>query len=146
MNTMTQRMSDILKQRPLLITGAALLVGILVGWFVIGWGLWPVEFVNADVSQLRPDLQQAWVRLAASEYALNPNIERAAARVDALGPKAPQVISDTLTTSTGDEKIRVLLLKQVLEELRALSREEQERARTRGDRKPCWNGNIGKST
>ena len=115
MNTTTQRMSDIVKQRPLLVAGLALLVGILVGWFVIGWGLWPVEFVDADVSQLRPDAQQAWVRLAAAEFTLNPDLNRAAARIDALGPKASQIISDTLATSSADEKVRVLQLKQVLE-------------------------------
>ena len=53
----------------------ALVVGFFVGWFVMGWGLWPVDFVNGTVSQLRPDLQQDWVRLTASEYALNPNID-----------------------------------------------------------------------
>jgi hypothetical protein len=121
MNTMTQRMSDNVKQRPILVAGLALLVGILVGWFVIGWGLWPVEFVNADVSQLRPDLQQEWVRLAAAEFTLNPDLNRAAQRIDALGPDAPRVISDTLATSSADEKVRVQQLKQVLESTGHLS-------------------------
>jgi hypothetical protein len=112
---MNQRLSDIVKQRPLMVSGLALLVGILLGWFAIGWGLWPVTFENGNISQLRSDLQQDWVRLAASEYALSPNIDRAAARIDALGDAAPRVISDTLTTSGGDEKVRVLQLKQVLE-------------------------------
>ncbi|MEP7359208.1 MAG: hypothetical protein ABI847_18295 [Anaerolineales bacterium] len=112
---MTQRMSDTVKQQPLLVAGLALLVGILLGWFVIGWGLWPVAFVNADASQLRPDLQQDWVRLTAAEFTLNPDLNRAATRIDALGANASQVISDTLATSSADEKVRVLQLKQVLE-------------------------------
>ena len=115
MNNMTQRISDSVKQRPLLVAGLALLVGILVGWFVIGWGLWPVEFVNGDLTQVRPDLRQDYVRLVAAEYALSPNIDRAATRIGALGNGAPQVFSDTLKTSKGDENIRVAQLQQVLQ-------------------------------
>jgi len=115
MNNMTQRISDSVKQRPLVTAAVAFVVGILVGWFVIGWGIWPVDFVNGDLTQVRPDLQQDWVRLTAAEYALSPNIDRAATRIAALGPKAPQIFTDTLKSSKGDENIRVAQLKQVLE-------------------------------
>jgi hypothetical protein len=115
MKPTTQGVSDIVKQQPLVVAGVAFVVGLLLGWFALGWGLFPVSFVNGDVSQLRPDLQQDWVRLTAAEFTLNPDLNRAATRIDALGDKAPQVISDTLATSTADEKVRVLQLKQVLE-------------------------------
>ncbi len=114
MNNTTQRITDVVKQNALLAVVVTLLVGVLLGWFGIGWGLWPVDFVNGNVSQLRPDLQQDWVRLTAAEYALNPNIDRAALRISALGTDAPKVISDTITTSKGDEQLRVLQLQQVL--------------------------------
>jgi hypothetical protein len=107
--------SDIVKQRPLLVGGVAFVVGLLLGWFALGWGLFPVDFVNGNISQLRPDLQQDWVRLTAAEFTLNPDLNRAATRIDALGDSAPQVISDTLGTSNADEKVRILQLKQVLE-------------------------------
>ena len=115
MKPTTQGVSDIVKQQPLVVAGVAFVVGLLLGWFALGWGLFPVDFVNGNVSQLRPDLQQDWVRLTAAEFTLNPDLNRAATRIDALGAAAPQVISDTLGTSTADEKVRILQLKQVLE-------------------------------
>jgi len=114
MNNSTQRITDMIKQQAILVAVAALVVGILVGWFGIGWGLWPVDFVNGNLSQTQPSLQQDWVRLTAAEYALNPNIDRASTRIAALGTAAPQVISDTITASKGDEQIRVIQLQQVL--------------------------------
>jgi hypothetical protein len=114
MNNMTQRITDAVKQRAMLVAVLALLVGFFLGWFVMGWWLWPVDFVNGTLPQTQPSIQQDWVRLTAAEYALNPNIDRAAARINELGPNAPQVISDTLATSKGDEQIRVGQLQQVL--------------------------------
>ena len=114
MNNTTQRITDLIKQQAILVAVAALVVGILVGWFGIGWGLWPVDFVNGNLSQTQPSLQQDWVRLTAAEYVLNPNIDRAATRIGALGTGATQVISDTIAASKGDEQIRVIQLQQVL--------------------------------
>src|SRR5258708_29622877 len=114
MNNMTQRITDTVKQQAMLAAVLALVVGILLGWFGIGWGLWPVDFTNGNLSQMQPSIQQDWVRLTAAEYALNPNIDRAAARINELGPTAPQVISDTLSASKGDEQLRVGQLQQVL--------------------------------
>ena len=114
MNNSTQRITDMIKQQAILVAVAALIIGILVGWFGIGWGLWPVDFVNGNLSQTQPSLQQDWVRLTAAEYALNPNIDRAATRIGALGSSATQVLSDTISASKGDEQIRVIQLQQVL--------------------------------
>jgi hypothetical protein len=114
MNNLTQRITDTVKQRAMLVAVLALLVGFFLGWFVMGWWLWPVDFVNGGIPQLRPDLQQDWVRLTAAEYAFNPNIDRAAARIHELGPNATRVISDTITASKGDEQIRIIQLQQVL--------------------------------
>lgn len=114
MNNLTQRITDIVKQRAMLVAVLALLVGFFLGWFVMGWWLWPVDFVNGSMPQLRPDLQQDWVRLTAAEYAVNPNIDRAAARIGELGSDAPKVISDTITASKGDEQVRIIQLQQVL--------------------------------
>jgi hypothetical protein len=114
MNNTTQRITDVVKQNALAAAGVALLVGLFVGWFVMGWWLWPVDFVNGSLPQMRPDLQEDWVRLTAAEYALSPNIDVAASRIAELGPNAPQVISATVTTSKGAEQLRVVQLQQVL--------------------------------
>jgi hypothetical protein len=115
MTTMTQRTSEAVRRQPLLWAGLALLAGFLIGWMLMGWVIWPVDFVNGDFSQLRPDLKQDYVRLVAAEYALNPNSDRAAARVRALGDEAPEVVEAALASSQGEDAIRVAQLKQVLE-------------------------------
>jgi hypothetical protein len=114
MNNMTQRVTEVVKQRAMLVAVLALLLGFFLGWFVMGWWLWPVQFVNGDLSQLRPDLQQDYVRLVAASYALNPDVNHAARRIAALGPDATQVISDTVTNSTGDDQLHVLQMRQAL--------------------------------
>jgi hypothetical protein len=115
MNNTVQQVTDLAKARPLLIAGLALLFGFLLGWFGMGWGLWPVEFVDANVAQLRSDHKRDYVRLVASEYALTGDLDRAEARIAALGDDAPVVISDTVGSSAGEEAFRVLQLQQILE-------------------------------
>ncbi len=46
----------------------ALIVGILIGWFVLGWGLFPVEWTNATPAHLREDWRSAYVASAADEF------------------------------------------------------------------------------
>ncbi|MCU0521494.1 MAG: hypothetical protein MUF84_12465 [Anaerolineae bacterium] len=46
----------------------ALIVGILIGWFVLGWGLFPVEWTNATPAHLREDWRSAYVANAADEF------------------------------------------------------------------------------
>ena len=86
MNNPLQGVSSFAKQQPWLVAGVALVVGILLGWLGIGWGLWPVDFENGNLAQLAPNYQQDYVRLVAAEYALNPDTDRAATRIDQLGP------------------------------------------------------------
>ncbi len=46
----------------------ALIVGILIGWFVLGWGLFPIEWTNATPAHLREDWRSAYVASAADEF------------------------------------------------------------------------------
>ncbi len=115
MTNTTQRSTDLLRQQPLLIAGLAFILGLIIGLPVLGWWLWPVKWENASFADLRPTDLQEYVRLVASDYALKPDSDKAAARIQALGPDASKVISDTLSNTTGEEAIRVAQLKQVLE-------------------------------
>lgn len=115
MTNSLQGLTNFAKQRPFLVAGAALVFGFFVGWFLMGWGLWPIDFVDGNPAQLRADYQQDYVRLVAAEYALNPDRDRAAARINALGPSASTVLSTTVAASQGEEALRVLQLQQVLQ-------------------------------
>jgi hypothetical protein len=46
----------------------SLVVGILIGWFIIGWGLAPVEWTNATPGHLREDYKSAYLAYASQEY------------------------------------------------------------------------------
>jgi hypothetical protein len=49
----------------------AFLVGLLVGWLVIGWALWPVTWKNTLPQDLRPAERQAYLLMVAESYAAN---------------------------------------------------------------------------
>jgi len=70
------------KQRTLWIgVAAAFIVGLLFGWMVLGWMVAPVQWVNADPSDLRVSAQEAYVVMAADSFALNDNIQLAKERL-----------------------------------------------------------------
>ena len=48
--------------------GTVFVVGLLLGWVVLGWWLWPVEWSDADPWDLRPEHQAKYVSLVAEEY------------------------------------------------------------------------------
>jgi len=45
-----------------------LVAGILIGWFVIGWGIAPVEWTNATPGHLREDYKSAYLAYASQEF------------------------------------------------------------------------------
>jgi len=115
MTNSLQGLTSFAKQRPLLVAGVALAFGFFVGWFLMGWYLWPITYVDGAPAQLRADYQHDYVRLVAAEYALNPNLDRAAARINELGDNAPAILAAALAGSQGEEALRVGQLQQVLQ-------------------------------
>lgn len=55
----------------------AFAAGALVGLIVLGWWLWPVQWVDAGLAQLRAEDQALYVELAADMYAIDHNTDRA---------------------------------------------------------------------
>ncbi|MCS7286817.1 MAG: hypothetical protein RMK30_06510 [Anaerolineae bacterium] len=53
----------------------AFLAGFLLGWLVIGWWLWPVQWINTDPWDLRPEFKKQYILMAADSYALSSNPE-----------------------------------------------------------------------
>ncbi len=49
--------------------GLVFLMGLLIGWLLIGWWLWPAQPINADPWLLRSEHQHRYIRLVAMEYA-----------------------------------------------------------------------------
>lgn len=46
----------------------AFVVGLVLGWGVIGWWLWPVRWTNSEPGHLRPEYQRIYVTLVAESY------------------------------------------------------------------------------
>jgi len=57
------------------------LVGLAVGWLVIGWGLWPVQYYDTDPQDLRRSHKEAWILMVADSHSLNQDDEAARERM-----------------------------------------------------------------
>ncbi len=80
-------------QSPKIAALAGSIVGLVIGWFIIGWGLWPVEWTDAAPA----DLQQAWkedyLRMAIDSYSLYPDQQKALMRWQGLGADAEELLA-----------------------------------------------------
>lgn len=48
--------------------------GLLLGWLVIGWWLWPIQWTNSNPWQLQAKFQRTYVTLVAEEYWRTSNV------------------------------------------------------------------------
>ncbi|NJN44596.1 MAG: hypothetical protein HC806_07675, partial [Anaerolineae bacterium] len=71
-----------------------LVVGLIIGLFVLGWWLWPVQWENAAAGDLRADSRVDYLRMAIDSYADSSDAVTAQRRWAELGDAAVE----TLTT------------------------------------------------
>lgn len=67
-------------RKTLLILVVGLVIGIVIGWFLIGWWLWPVNWVDADPWDMRQPYKETYVAMAADSLANNRSAELAQQR------------------------------------------------------------------
>ena len=79
-------------KKPLVIGIAGLVIGLILGWFVIGWGLWPVQWTDADPQYLRQDVKVDYLRMAVDSYILNKDAVKAKERFNSLGKDGPEIL------------------------------------------------------
>jgi len=89
-------MESIQKQfeNPILVGVVGFVVGLIIGWFVIGWGLWPVEYAGAYPRDLVYDQKVEYLRMAMEAFQGNGNSQKAIARYNALEPDGQQALTD----------------------------------------------------
>lgn len=92
-----EKVRELLKN-PLYVAIGAGLLGLLVGWFIIGWGLWPVTYYDAAPANLRADLQTDYLRLAIDSYSKNQDATLAKQRYLNLGSNASKLLDDLRKT------------------------------------------------
>jgi hypothetical protein len=67
----------------------AFLLGLLIGWLVIGWGVWPVTYKNSLPQDLRAAEQQEYLLMTAESFAANGDLDSARSRL-AMWPEELQ--------------------------------------------------------
>jgi len=86
---------DRIRAIPFPAMGSAFLVGLLLGWLIIGWWLWPVDWTDADPWDLRVAHQERYVVLVAGDYTQSRNADQAR---QALAGWDDQALADLLAT------------------------------------------------
>ncbi|MBP9676450.1 MAG: hypothetical protein KBD67_06905 [Anaerolineaceae bacterium] len=76
---------DQIKSRPLYAAITGFVIGLIIGLPVLGWGLWPVKWKDADASFLRQDLQQHFLCMTLDSFAMNKDADLARQRFNSLG-------------------------------------------------------------
>jgi hypothetical protein len=72
-------------KRPLIIGILGFVVGLIIGLFVLGWWLWPVQWYSAAPSDLHPGYQEIWLQMAINSYRATQDAAKAKVEFDALG-------------------------------------------------------------
>lgn len=106
--------------RPIVIGVVAFILGLLIGWLAIGWGLWPVEYQGAYPRDLVYAEKVNYLRTVVEAYGKTGDKEIALQRFDALGKDnkkaldeivnkpnglAPELLADFSLTITGEPAV-----------------------------------------
>lgn len=84
--------------------GAAIFgLGLLLGWLIIGWVLWPVEYYDTDPPDLRRNHQEAYISLVADSFGLNGDVQLARERLQDFGDEEIRDIILTLLERQGED-------------------------------------------
>lgn len=82
-----EKMIEKIKQ-PLVSMSLGFILGLMVGLPILGWGLFPVKWIDASAVQLREDVRQDYLQMAIESYSKNPNTQLANQRWQELGVEA----------------------------------------------------------
>lgn len=93
-----------------IVGAAAFVLGLIIGLPVLGWWLFPVEWVNAGPADLGPTSKTEYVQLVADSFVVTGDAAKAQERMAKLGPDANQVLEAALTSSTGVDQLRLTQL------------------------------------
>jgi hypothetical protein len=88
-------------QKPLVAGIIGGIIGLIIGWFVIGWGIWPVEYVGAGPKDMTFEAKVQYLQMALEAYGQNRDPVKAKDRYDALGPDASLVLTEVVRNPGG---------------------------------------------
>ncbi|MEA3349287.1 MAG: hypothetical protein U9Q82_01555 [Chloroflexota bacterium] len=79
-------------KNPLIVGVTGFVVGLLIGWIVVGWVIWPVQWNDAGPSDLEKSWQEDYLRMAIDAYASSSNQAEALDRWNGLESDAQQLL------------------------------------------------------
>jgi hypothetical protein len=89
-------------RRPLVAAALGFVLGLIIGLPILGWGLWPVQYIDASAEHLRQDLQHDWLRMTIDSYSRNQNTQLAMQRWEELGPDRMDVLAGVIADPAVD--------------------------------------------
>jgi hypothetical protein len=90
--------------KPLVSTVLGFILGLIIGLPVLGWGLFPVVWVDASPQQLRSDLKLDYLRMAIDSYSKNQNAQLAKQRFSELGSEGATLLDQIKMDPTINSK------------------------------------------
>jgi hypothetical protein len=95
---------------------AAFVLGVLVGWFVLGWLIFPVRWADTDPWDLRTEHQKRYIHLVAEEYWRTGDLPQARSAVDGWDTKSLAQVMAKLESETSkpEERQHVAALAEAL--------------------------------
>ena len=88
-------------KNPIVIGVAAFVVGLLIGWLIIGWWLWPVEFTGAYPRDLVDEEQVEYMRMSVEAFQANGDVIKAQERYTALEDGAQDALTAVVQDPQG---------------------------------------------
>ena len=80
--------------KPVLIgAGVGLVIGLILG-LIFAWGIWPVQWTDAGITQLRSDLQRDYLVMSIQSLAQTGDIQQAQQRWNEMGSDKADLLAD----------------------------------------------------
>jgi hypothetical protein len=88
-------------KRPLITAGIGFLIGLIIGLPILGWGLMPVRWTDADPSYLRADLQEDYFCMVIHSFMKTGDSLQAKERLEGLGSVSEEKLAGLMPGDCG---------------------------------------------
>ena len=88
-------------RNPLTTAIVGLVIGLIIGLPILGWGLWPVKWENADPARLRADYQLDYLCTTVDSFARKQDAAQAQSRFALLGDSGQTLLDQLIPDTCG---------------------------------------------
>ncbi len=93
-------------KKPWVVAVAGLILGLILG-LIYAWVINPVEWTDAPIHLLRPDLQEEYLRMAIDSFSAVPNAALAQARYEAIGENKETILAQ-IEANPGAQSVQAI--------------------------------------